>query len=180
MKSLKFIPLSLLVLISINLYSDETTESNKKQPSYFQGSSFMTQVPDPISGSLVITENIDLLENFDYSPNKDSFICKVPGVYLLYSGAQPAALARGISGYLDVCFEINGKPIGASNSRQYVSENNRVNQISNTFLVKLKANDIVSNRMNASGPNIGIIFIQSSLSSEPSVSRFLFSAYKID
>jgi hypothetical protein len=166
---------------SLNLLFSELTQSiENKTVSYFQGSSFMTQIPDPISGSLIVTENIDLLENFDISKNKDEFICKDSGLYLLYSGAQPAALERGVSGYLDVCFEINGKPIGASNSRQYVSENTRVNQISNTFLVKLNSGDRVSNKMNASGPNIGIIFIQSQLSSEPSVSSFLFCGYKID
>ncbi len=149
------------------------------EDAYIQMSSVAIQIPTPVTGSLVTADTIDLIKNFEVSPARDAVICKVPGLYYVCSGIQPATLIRGISGYIDAWFVLNGEAISFSNSRQFIDENSRVTLMTNTILIQLEENDILATGFKASGPEIGLIFIQSPLRGEPSVTSFLFSAYKI-
>ena len=149
------------------------------EDAYAQLSSVATQIPIPVTGSLVTFDTVNLIKNFDLTPNKDGLICKVEGTYVIYAGLQPSTLIRGINGYLDMWFVVNGVPIPGSNDRQYVDEISRVSLVTNTTLVELKAGDIFSTAFLGSQPDIGIVFIQSPLSSEPSVTSYILSVYRI-
>ncbi len=167
------------LLICFNLISDELDW--KKQDAYIQLSSVEIQTPVPGKGSLIRFDpaDPDLRKNFETTPKRDGIVCRIPGKYLVFSAIQPATFCRGLSGYIDCWFEINGAALPGSNARQYVDEISYVAELTLITLIELKENDILSCAFSASGPNIGTIFIQSSLSSEPSVTSFALSAYKI-
>ena len=155
---------------------------------YIQMTGETTQIPTPLTGSLILSNSIGPLLNFIVTPNKDGVICQIPGTYLVFTGLQPATLSRGISGYLDTWFVQNGVPIISSNDRQYVDEHSRLTLITNATLISLNQGDVISTAFLSSRPNIGIKFIQSPLTSAPesiskpilpSVTSFVFSAFKI-
>ena len=173
MKNQNSIIFFLFCTIFINGFSDN-------QDAYIQMSSVATQIPSPGAGSLIVHDTINLIKNFEVTPKRDGIVCKVPGTYLIYVGLQPSTLSRGISGYLDTWFVINGIPIPSSTDRQYVDEHARVTLITNATLIQLHENDVLSTAFYSNTPNIGIIFIQSPLSSEPSITSFMLSAYKIN
>jgi hypothetical protein len=139
----------------------------------------VTQIPNQGLNSIILIDSIDLIKNFEVSPNKDAVICKIPGMYYISCGLQPATIVRGISGYLDTWFNVNGVAIPSSNSRQYVDENLRVSQITNNSIFVLNEGDVISTGFSSSSPYIGIIYIQSFLKNEPSVTSYIFCAYKI-
>ncbi len=149
------------------------------EDAYIQMSSVARQIPTPGTGSLITSDTIDIIKNFEVTPAKDAVICKVPGLYYVCSGAQPSTLIRGISGYIDTWFVLNGVPVDYSGSRQYIDENSRVTLMTNTVLIQLEENDLLATGFLASRPDIGLIYIQSPLRGEPSVTSFLFTAYKI-
>ncbi len=168
---------SLFSIYSSYLFSDD--QSWKDQDAYIQLSSVATQVPTPGTGSLIIGETIDLIKNFEVTPNRDGIICIIPGKYLIFTSNQIATLSRGISGYLDSWFVLNGTAISSSNTRQFVTENSRSGLVTNCLLIDLKETDVFSVAFLANGPNIGLVYIQSSLSSEPSVTSYSLSAYRL-
>jgi hypothetical protein len=149
------------------------------ESAYVQVTSVETQSPVPETGSFILFDSADVVKNFTVSSTKDVVTCQIPGCYIVYSCLQPAVLARGIYGYLDTWFEINGNPIPSSNIRQYVDEQTRVSVFTNVVMANLKQGDMIGVKFLASRSDIGIIFIQSSLTSEPSVPSYGFSVYKI-
>ncbi len=158
------------------------------EDAYIQLSGEITQIPTPLTGSLILSSSKGPVLNFDVTPNKDGIVCQVPGTYLVFAALQPATLSRGISGYLDTWFVLNGTAISSSNDRQYVDENSRLTLITNGTLIELKKDDVLSTAFLSSRPNIGIKFIQSPLTStpngldkpiQPSVTSYILSAYKI-
>lgn len=167
----------LFSISSFYLFCDD--QSLKDQDAYIQLSSVASQRPDLNMGSLITFDTIQLIKNFETTPKRDGIVCKIPGKYLIYTSMQPATLSRGVSGYLDNWYNVNGTPIASSNVRQYVSENAQLAQVTNGILIDLKENDIFSSGFIASDPLIGIVFIQSLLSSEPSVTSYILTAYKI-
>ncbi len=171
-KFVKKIIVSALFLSSASaLYADEDA--------YLQISSMKTQIPNSETLSLIVSESVDSTKNFGVSPDNTSVICKVPGVYLISSGLQPAALKPRISGYLDSWFILNGKAVANSNSRQYINENSPVALVSNIFFVTLKENDTFATGFSSSDPNIGLLSVDNSATSEPSVSSFGLTIFKI-
>lgn len=149
------------------------------EAAYAQLSSSVTQTPAPIKGSLLVVDTADPIKNFELTPKKDALICKIPGIYFLSCSMQPAAITRGVNGYLDCWFEYNGQPIAASNTRQWVTEESPVALMTIPFLIKLAAGDTIGARIAASGPNIGVIYIQTP-NNEPSITSYILSIYKID
>jgi hypothetical protein len=150
------------------------------EAAYAQLSSVAIQRPAPITGSLLVVDTASPMKNFTLSPNKDALICKLPGLYFVSCSMQPAALSRGIEGYLDCWFELNGSPIAASNTRQYVTQDAPVNLLTVPFLVSLHSGDTIGTRIAASGPNIGVIYIQSPNSNEPSITSYILSIFKVE
>ncbi len=145
-----------------------------------QTSSAQTQIPSAGGTSLIISDSINFSDNFEISADKTSVICKIPGIYLASSGLQPAALTPRVSGYLDSWFIINGKPVEHSNSRQYINENSPVALVSNILLIDLKEKDVFAVGFSSSNPNIGIISIDNSKASEPSITSFGLTLFKIN
>lgn len=146
---------------------------------YVQLSSSVTQTPTPIVGSLILADTVNTIKNFEISDKKDSVICKVSGLYFLSCSMQPAALKRGIAGYLDCWFELNGKAISDSTTRQYVTEESPVGLMNIPFLIRLNEGDSIGARISASGPDIGIIYVQNP-HNEPDITSYIISIFKID
>ncbi len=151
----------------------------KNQDAYIQLSSVITQIPSQGINSLVTFDTINLKKNFQISPDHTAVICQIPGLYYISCGLQPATIIRGVNGYLDTWFNVNGVSIPSSNSRQYVDENLRVSQVTNNSIFLLNEGDVISTGFASNNPYIGIIYIQSYLKNEPSVTSYIFSAYKI-
>lgn len=169
----------IFIFFCLTLSLQGESQNWKDQDAYVQLSSVVTQIPNLGVSSLVTADTVDMIKNFEITPNKDAVICQIPGLYYISCGLQPATIVRGVSGYMDTWFNVNGVPIPSSNSRQYVDESLRVSQITNNSVAQLNEGDIISTGFSSSNPYIGIIYIQSYLSNEPSVTSYVFSAYKI-
>ncbi len=148
------------------------------EPAYAQIYSAKIQQPVPVVGTLLKAELTTLLEQFELSESRDRLICKIPGLYFASSSIQPAALNYQINGYLDCWFELNGKAISASSTRQYVMSDLPIALMTIPFILYLNQGDSLAVRMTASGPDIGIIYIEAT-PKEPIIPSFTLSIFKV-
>lgn len=164
-------------LISISLYP----LYSENQEAYIQMSSSVTQTPNLITGTFILSDKGSAIpiNNFDVSPNYDFVICKIPGMYLICTGLEIAVLSKGVSGYVDSWFELNGSPVPASNSRQFVNQDSPIAPVTNIFLMELKAGDTFGTKFIASGPNIGLICIKNLTDKQPDILSFGITLVKI-
>lgn len=146
---------------------------------YLELSSSKIQMPNPNQKSLIQTDIAALLKNFIVSEDGISFTAKIDGIYLIGSGTQAGILNPKVSGYIDVWFELNGVPIPATNSRQYISQSTPIALMTNAFLIALKAGDVFRTGFSASGPDIGIVSFSNLPNNEPDIVSFGISLFKI-
>ncbi len=146
---------------------------------YLQVSSKKPQLPSLAAGSLIEFEHIEDQKNFEVSPSNNTFICKVPGVYMMACGFQSGTLNPKVSGYLDVWYIINGVPLVASTSRQYASSSLPTVPVVGLFLMELKENDHLSVGFIASGPDLGLIYIKPDNPNDPEIVSAGFTLYKL-
>ena len=177
MKICKIFFLYLLTALSSILHSNEKA--------YFQSISSVTQVPNLTTSSFILSDpgSANPIKNFTFTETSDKsidkIVCEVSGLYLICTSIQPAVLAPRIRGYLDCWYELNGIPIPASNSRQYVNQDSKISLMTNTFLLELKKGDVFANKFIASGPDIGTICIKNLLNGEPNILSFGITILKI-
>ncbi len=176
-KQYKYLSLLFACTIPSLLHCDETVPQD--QVAYVEISSEKTQIPNPNEKSLIYAENVSLLKNFEISKDRTSLTCKVDGIYLIGSGTQVGILNPRVSGYIDSWFELNGAPIPASNSRQYISQSAEVALMTNAFLIELKVGDVIRTGFSASGPDIGIVAFTNLPNNEPDIVSFGISLFKI-
>ncbi|MBM3193261.1 MAG: hypothetical protein FJZ59_03395 [Chlamydiae bacterium] len=150
------------------------------EEAYAQVYSVSTQRAEKVTGSLLVTENIGLIKNFELAPTKDYLICKKSGVYLALCSIQPAALNLGINGHLNAWFELNKKPISASTSRIYVTEKSPIALLTIPFLIKLKEGDTFGTRIATTGYDIGITYINAPSSNESDAPSYQLTIYKVN
>jgi hypothetical protein len=149
--------------------------------SYLQLSSSATQIPSPPGkGVLIFADSPDFIKNFDLSPKRDLFICKMPGIYFFSCSLQPAVLAPRTNGYLDCWFELNGKSVETSGSRLHMTENSPIGVMTIPLLIKLKTGDVLGVYISASGPNIGIVSITKDIKNEANLTGYILSVFKVD
>jgi hypothetical protein len=161
-----------LLLLSIQLSAFEEA--------YAQIYSVSTQRAEKIVGSLLITENISLMKNFELAPTKDYLICKKKGIYLALCSLQPAALNLGINGHINSWFELNKKPISSSTSRLYVTEKSPIALMTIPILIELNEGDTFGTRISTTGYDIGITYINAPSSNEADVPSYVLTIYKVN
>jgi hypothetical protein len=177
MQKIKFISTYLTLTFLFSLQSDEITPQDVE--AYLEISSNQTQAPNPNKKSLITTNAISEIRNFEVSKDGVTFTVKVDGIYLIGSGLQVGIFNPKVSGYIDCWFELNGIPIPASNSRQYASESTEVSLVTNAFLIELKSGDTFRTAFSASGPDIGIVAFTNLPNNEPDIVSFALSIFKI-
>lgn len=174
----------LLFLPLVSSFSDEPKNTTPPPPpieGYLQIYSTKTQTPNLITGSYIFSDPIppQYVKNFEVSPQYDKIICKQSGIYLMCIGVQPAILSSGIGGYVNCWYELNGKPVAGSNSRQYVNQDSPISIVTNIFLIPLNQGDSVGVKFSASGPNIGVIAINNPFPGIPAVFSYGLTILKI-
>jgi hypothetical protein len=81
-----------LVFLNSSLQADN--QSWKNQDAYVQLSSVVTQIPNLGLSSIISGETIDMVKNFQITPNRDAVVCQIPGLYYISCGLQPATIER--------------------------------------------------------------------------------------
>ncbi len=157
-----------------------TIQLSALEEAYAQVYSISAQRPEKIVGSLLISEEISLMKNFELSPTKDYLICKKKGIYFVACSIQPAALNLGINGHLGAWFELNKKPIEASTSRIYVTEGSPIALITIPFIIKLNEGDTFGTRISSTGYDIGITYINAPSNNEADVPSYVLTIYKVN
>lgn len=145
---------------------------------YAEFSSTTSQIPIKGGRNLIILENTDAAKNIDIAPTRDKIIIKEDGVYLFIFSAQIGAINKDSTGYIDVWLEKNGKQIHDSNTRSTIDQFDSVGVLVSQAVEFCKAGDEISSTFSASGPSLGLLFIQPE--NEPSCISFAFTILKID
>ncbi|MBM3193260.1 MAG: hypothetical protein FJZ59_03390 [Chlamydiae bacterium] len=178
LKKINFFVISFLsYLFFIPLESEEISLPDPE--AYLEVASNKTQVPNPNQKSFIITDNTSFIKNFKAGDKGITFTAIIDGIYLIGSGVQVGILNPKVSGYIDVWFELNGAPIPATNSRQYISQSAEVALMTNAFLIELKNGDVFSIGFSASGPEIGIVAFTNLPNNEPDIVSIGISLFKI-
>jgi hypothetical protein len=138
-----------------------------------QLSSLTTQSPTSAGTNLVKMDIVDELVEMGISPDKTKIIIKEDGIYLFIASGQVGATASGASGYMDLWFIKNGKPVPNSNCRQMIPDSTWTGTVSTQVALTLKAGDTVSLGYSASAPSLGFIFTQPD--NEPAIPSFLLA-----
>jgi hypothetical protein len=164
----------LFLLFILNL----STPIFSTDSTYLQVTSFINQQPLSGTGSFIKFESIDLLNNVEFSKDNTTFKVLQSGIYLLAFSAQCASNEFGATGFVDVWFEKNGKPLQGSNTRASVDSKDSVQVLNCLNINKFEAGDKVAVVFSASGPGVGIsAFIQQS---RPSVSSAQLVLIKVE
>lgn len=145
--------------------------------SYGSLSSIVTQTPSTPGTNLVIMDQADEMLNLELSPKKDKVIIKEDGVYLIIANGQIGSLSTGAIGYMDLWFLKNDKPIPNSGNRVSISDSTQVAMLVAQLAISLKAGDTISTGFSASGPSLGLIFIQPD--NEPAMTSYDITVLKI-
>jgi hypothetical protein len=144
---------------------------------YAQLSSLTSQVP-PISGNALIRlDSIDAIYNMDVTPDKQSVIIKEDGFYFVLAGAQVGSIDQTRTGYVDIWLVSNKKAVPNTNSRRTVEQPTSVAVVFTQAILSLKAGDRVGTGYSASGPSLGVIFLQPD--NEPAVTSIIFTIFKM-
>jgi hypothetical protein len=171
MKNIVSLLFLLLILnLSAPIFSTDTA--------YLQVTSFINQQPLSGSGSFIKFESVDIMNNVEFSKDNTTFKVMQAGVYLLSFSAQCASNEFGATGFIDVWFEKNGKPLPGSNTRASVDSKDSVQVLNCVNINKFEVGDKVAVVFSASGPGVGIsAYIQQS---RPSVSAAQLVLIKVE
>ncbi len=159
-----------LIAASVSVYGEETA--------FAQLSSISTQIPPTNQSASLFAETVDMIQNFDLNAKKDKLTAKVEGVYFIIASGQCASLNKASTGYLDIWFVKNSKPIPNSNCRLSVDRPISTTVLITQFLVSLSPGDTIGTDFSASAPNLGFMFTQPD--NEPANTSFFFSIFKVD
>lgn len=144
---------------------------------YAQLSSLTSQVP-PISGNaLVQIDSVDAISNMEMTPDKQSIIIKEDGFYFVLATAQVGSIDQTTTGYVDVWLVVNKKAVPRTNSRKTIEQPTETGMVFNQTILSLKAGDQIGSRYSASGPSLGIVFLQPD--NEPAITSFTFTIFKM-
>jgi hypothetical protein len=148
------------------------------EAAYAQLSSIKSQVPSSPRPTPVVMDSVDVLDEFELSPKRDSLIAKTAGVYFVVASGQCASVNKTDVGNIDMWFVKNSEAVPNSNSRMSIDNPISVSILVTQFLVPLAAGDTIGTHFSASAPSLGFLF--SKPDNEPANTSFLFSIFKVD
>jgi hypothetical protein len=166
----KLIRFWMFLSIAVTAFTDENA--------YAQLSSLKTQIPPSAKPAALIMDRVDLIHNFELSPEKDKLIAKIGGTYFVVAAGQCGSINRINTGYNDLWFVKNGASVPNSNCRMSTNNPISISVLMTQFLIELKPGDTIATHFSASAPSLGFLFWQPD--NEPAVTSFLFSIFKID
>jgi hypothetical protein len=146
-------------------------------PAYAQLSSLTSQVP-PISGNALIRfDSVDVIFNMDVTSDKQSVVIKEEGFYFVLSGAQVGSIDQTRTGYIDVWLVVNKKAVPNTGNRMTIDQPTSIGLLTTQAILPLKAGDRLGTGYSASGPSLGVIFLQPD--NEPAITSLIFSVFKM-
>jgi hypothetical protein len=148
------------------------------EPAYAQLSTFTTQLPVSLGDSKVRLEVVDAIKNVELSSQKEEIIIKKDGVYFFLFSAQGGAITPGARGHVDVWLIKNNIALPNSGSRLTIENTSTTGSLISQYVLMLKNGDTISLGFSASGPGLGLIFIQPD--NQPAIPSLCFSLFKID
>lgn len=150
--------------------------TNSLLAAYANMSCLRTIAPTSAQGSVITFDTLDQINGFDVSQKKDRIIIKEDGIYFFTVTAQVGTIAREASGYIDIWFSVNGKPIANSGSRGTVRNSVETYPCVTSTIIALKAGDAIESYFAASGPQLGLLFLQRDIGSAiPSYNLEIFT-----
>ena len=153
------------------------TEALTAAAAYGQLSSLVSQVPASAGTNYVKMDQTDEILNLALSPKKDQIIIKEDGVYLIIASGQVGAISSEASGYMDIWFVKNGKPVPNSGCRMTISDATQTAVLISQISLTLKAGDAIAAGYSTNTASLGFIFIQPD--NEPAIPSYLCSIIKI-
>ncbi len=145
--------------------------------SYAQLSSLTSQVP-PISGNALIQlDSVDAIFNMGVTSDKQSVVIKEDGFYFVLAAAQVGSVDQTTTGYVDVWLVINKKAVPNTNARITIEQPTSTGVVFSQGILSLKAGDRIGTGYSASGPSLGVVFLQPD--NEPAITSIIFSIFKM-